>query len=88
MLAALDTEGRIWCSLTQANTDADVMTLFLRQLFRQLDKDTPGWQESSLILLDNAAWHSSKLMLKNRLPKLGVPVLFSGPYSYSAAPVE
>ena len=34
LLAALDTEGRIWCSLTQANTDADVMTLFLRYLIR------------------------------------------------------
>ena len=29
LLLALDTEGRIWTSLTQANTDADVMTLFL-----------------------------------------------------------
>ena len=29
LLLALDTEGRIWTSLTQANIDADVMTLFL-----------------------------------------------------------
>ena len=58
LLVALDTEGRIWCALTQANTDADVMTLFLRYLTRQLDLETPGWQESSTILLDNAAWHT------------------------------
>ena len=43
LLAALDTEGRIWCALTQANTDADVMTLFLRHLVRQLDRESPGW---------------------------------------------
>ena len=63
------------------------MTLFLRYLFRQLDRETPGWQEDSIILLDNAAWHTSRLMQK-RLAKLDVPIIFSGPYSYSAAPVE
>ena len=40
---ALDTEGRMWCALTQANTDADVMTLFLRYQTHQLDIETPGW---------------------------------------------
>ena len=34
LLVALDTEGRLWCALTQANTDADVMTTFLRYLTR------------------------------------------------------
>ena len=34
LLAALDTGGRIWCALTQANTDADVMTTFLQVLVR------------------------------------------------------
>ena len=40
-----------------------------------------------MILLDNAAWHTSASM-KLRLSKLGVPIIYSGPYSYSAAPVE
>ena len=43
LLTAIDTEGRVWCALTQANTDADVMTLFIRYLMRQLDLETPGW---------------------------------------------
>ena len=34
LLLAVDTDGRLWFSLTQANTDADVMTLFLRYLER------------------------------------------------------
>ena len=62
LLVALDTDGRIWCALTQANTDADVMTLFLRYLGRQLDLETPGWQEDSTILLDNARWHTNSVM--------------------------
>ena len=40
-----------------------------------------------MILLDNAKWHTSPLM-RHRLAKMGLPVIFSGPYSYSTAPVE
>ena len=69
LIVALDTEGKMWCALTQANTDADVMTLFLRYLERQLDLETPGWQENSKILLDNAAWHTNPVM-KARLAKM------------------
>ena len=63
------------------------MTLFLRHLVRQLDRETPGWQDDSVILLDNAAWHTSPVM-KKRLEKMALPIIYSGPYSYSAAPVE
>ena len=87
LILALDTEGRIWWSLTQANTDADVMTMFLRHLERRLDQETPGWQEDSIIQWDNAPYHSST-ETKNELKKLGLKVIFSGPYSFSAAPIE
>ena len=43
--------------MTQANTDADVMCLFIRSLMKQLDLETPGWQENTTVLLDNASWH-------------------------------
>ena len=87
LLVALDTEGRMWSALTQANTDADVMTLFLRYLVRQLDRETQGWQESSTILLDNAAWHTQSVM-KKRLARMNMPIMYTGPYSYSSAPAE
>ena len=44
LILALDTDGKMWCALTQANTDADVMTLFLQHLARRLDLESPGWQ--------------------------------------------
>ena len=69
LLVALDTEGKMWCALTQANTDADVMTTFLRYLVRQLDQETPGWQENTTVLLDNAAWHTNAV-IKARLAKM------------------
>ena len=62
LIAALDTEGKIWFSLTQANTDTDVMTTFLRYLVRELDRESPGWQDTTTILLDNAAWHTNQVM--------------------------
>ena len=77
----------MWFALTQATTDADVMTTFLRYLVRQLDSETPGWQESSTILLDNASWHN-KPEMKERLAKMELPIIYSGPYSYSTAPIE
>ena len=43
LIVALDTEGSLWFALTQANTDSDVMTTFLRHLARQLDRESPGW---------------------------------------------
>ena len=63
------------------------MTLFLRYLARQLDVETPGWEEDSYILLDNAAWHSS-VEMKERLARMKLPVIYSGPYSYTTAPCE
>ena len=87
MIAALDTDGRIWCSLTQANTDADVMCLFIRRLMKQLDLETPGWQENTTVLLDNASWHV-KPEMKQRLARMGLQTCYTGPYSYSSAPIE
>ena len=43
LILALDTESKIYYALTQANTDADVMTLFLVSLKRQLDVENPMW---------------------------------------------
>ena len=63
------------------------MTLFLRSLARLLDRETPGWEENSHILLDNAKWHSSDEM-KKRLAKMKLPIIFSGTYAYSTAPAE
>ena len=43
LITALDTDGKIWCSLTQANTDGDVMVTFLQHLIKQLNREDAGW---------------------------------------------
>jgi len=87
MITALDTDGRVYFSLSHATTDQDTYMLFLRHLIVKLDLESPGWQENSLFLMDNAPYHVSE-QARGHLRKMQVPVMFSGPYSYSAAPIE
>ena len=44
VLAAIDTDGRIYFALSHAMTDGDTMSLFLRHLLRQYDVDMPDWR--------------------------------------------
>jgi len=87
LIAAMDTDGRVWFSLTHANTDSNIMALFLHHLKEKLDQETPGWEEGTYFQVDNAPYHTSE---KTRLAAnlLRLKLIFSGPYSYSAAPIE
>ena len=81
LLAALDTDGRVFFSLTHANTDTDIMIMFISCLCRKLDSEIVDWKSNSVFLLDGAKYHTSAESLKF-LRLLGVQVIFSGPYSY------
>ena len=81
LIAALDTNGAIFFSLTQVNTDSNVMMLFLSYLCRRLDAELGEWKSNSVILLDGAKYHTSPESIQF-LRKLGVQVIYSGPYSY------
>ena len=87
MIAALDTDGSVWFTLSHANTDSNMMALFLYTLTTKLDIELPDWREDTIFLFDNASYHSSE-ETRATMQKLGLKVLFSGPYSYSAAPIE
>ena len=87
MIAALDTDGRVYFTLSHANTDQDTFMLFMRYLVERLDRETPGWQENSIILMDNAPYHVGKLA-REYFRKMQIPVMFTAPYSYSSSPIE
>ena len=87
MIAALDTDGRVWFSLSHANTDQDTFMVFMRYLVQRLDLETPGWQENSVILLDNAPYHVGQLA-REYFRKMQIPVMYTAPYSYAASPIE
>ena len=57
MIVAVDTEGNVYSSLTQFNTDSSVMLMFLSRLAQQLTKETPDWRENTIFIFDNASYH-------------------------------
>ena len=61
--------------------------LFMRHLIMQLDSEDPNWRASTTILLDGAKYHTSDES-REYFRKMEVQVIFSGPYSYSTAPIE
>ena len=87
MIAAIDTEGSLYMSLTQFNTDSDAMLMFMTHLCRTLTAESKDWREDTYWLLDNAPYHRSQ-ELREHLLRLGVKVILSGQYAYDAAPVE
>ena len=77
MIAALDTDGRLYLSLTQFNTDSDVMLMFLSRLAHLLSQEDNNWREDTYLLLNNAPYHRSR-EVREHLLKLGVKVVLSG----------
>ncbi len=60
LITALNTDGKVYFAMTQANTDSNVMLVFLRYLTRQLDIESPGWEEETVFLFDGARYHTSE----------------------------
>jgi hypothetical protein len=82
MIAALCSSGTTLLSIIQANSNNEVMAVFFTYLVRKLDSQDPNWRDNSVLLLDNASYHSNP-DIKQHLAFLRVPVIYSGPYSYS-----
>ena len=87
LIAALDSNGNTYFSLLHGITNSDIMLLFLSSLCRELSREDVNWRENTVILLDGATYHTSD-ETRSHLKKLKVQVIFSGPYSYSTAPIE
>ena len=87
MIAGLDTNGQIYLSLVQANSNTSLMELFFSNLILMLDKKDRHWRSRTLLLLDNAPYHSSSNMMAF-YARHQLPIIFTGPHSYAACPIE
>ena len=87
MVVALDSHGKVKLSLLQANSNSAVMELFFGNLIKCMDEKNRYWRKSTVILLDNAPYHTSNSMMEF-YQEHDLPVMFTGPHSYSASPVE
>ena len=52
IITAINTEGKVYVALTQCNTDSEVLTMFMSRLAETLTKESPGWRDNSIFLLD------------------------------------
>ena len=87
LIVAIDSNGQLYFSLSQANNNSVTMILFLQMLIEKLDKERPGWRRSTILLIDNAPYHTSEQVFQfYKSEKL--PIMFTGPHSYDAAPIE
>ena len=64
-----------------------MIALFLLSLTKALDNETPDWRENTVFLWDGASYHKSA-ETKAIMLRLGLKVIYSGPYSYSATSAE
>ena len=87
LIAAIDTEGRVYAALSQVNTDSDMFLLFMHSLTKKLDEETPGWREDTVVLLDGARYHMSEAS-RAFLAKMRLDVVFTGPYAAPSSPIE
>ena len=63
------------------------MELFFSHFIKLMNAKDPNWRDSHICLIDNATYHSSSPMMEF-FEKYQVPIIYTGPHSYSAAPVE
>ena len=87
MIVGLDSMGAVYLSLLQSNNNNNTMELFFKSLVKKLDAEEANWRKKTVILLDNAPYHASKAFY-DMASGLKIPIIFSGPHSYSAAPCE
>jgi len=87
IIAALDTLGNAYITLTQANSNNKTIEIYLHQLAAKLDKERPNWRNDSILIGDNAPYHVSASTLQV-MRDLRIPILFLGPHSYDIAVCE
>ncbi len=67
--------------------DSAVFSAFLVRLVAILDAEDWDWRSSTVVVLDNAKYHTSEETME-ALQALRVPILFAGPYGYDGSPCE
>lgn len=77
LIAAVSTNGEVYASFLQCNTDKDVYMMFLSWLATVLTKEQPGWRENTVFVMDGAPYHKAS---RDIFMHLGMKVCISAPY--------
>ena len=87
VIAAVDTDGSIFISLAQSNTDTAMVMLFLSRLTNAYSRQESNWRERTVFVLDGASYHRSE-EARRCYAAMGLKVVITAPYSYDASPCE
>ena len=79
IIAAVSSEGKFMFTINSGKNNSNTFMLFLIKLSNYLDSVNPKWRQDSIIMVDNAPYHRSKLMME-KYELLKVPLMFLGPY--------
>jgi len=63
------------------------MELFFSHYIRLMNGKNPHWRNETVIMMDNAPYHTCNKMMEF-YEKYQLPIIFTGPHSYSVSPVE
>ena len=63
------------------------MEIFFQYLVKKLDAENSLWRNTTVVLLDNASYHTSNEAFQV-YRKFRIKTIFTGPYSYDASPIE
>ena len=77
LIVALSTEGEVYASPIQANTDTEVYMMFLSRLALVLSTEGAGWRDNTVFVMDGAPYHKSSRAI---FRQLGIKVAISAPY--------
>ena len=64
MILALDSNGGIYLSLLQSNSNSEMFELFFTHFIHMMERKRPGWRKDHIILLDGAGYHNSSTMMQ------------------------
>jgi hypothetical protein len=79
MIAAASSDGRLMYTINSGKNNSNTFMLFIIKLSNFLDGINHNWRQNTIIMIDNAPYHRSRLMME-KYRVLKVPVLFLGPY--------
>ena len=79
--------GEVWYTVNCGKTNSETFSLYLVKLCAHLDSLDVHWRKTTVIMLDNAAYHRG-VATQKVMDQLKIPVLYLGPYHFRMAPVE
>ena len=87
MIVGLASDGEIYVSLTQVNTNTDMIMLFISRLALILGQEHKDWRKNTILLLDGASYHKSADSRK-LFDNMSIKIMLSAPYSFAGAAIE